>query len=276
MRSGGAAPGQNGDWINDSDGSGFAARGHAESVCSSLNFVFKEGTNAIYIAGFGEGTIQQSFKIAVKIVISGTEQFQACRFSDCFEFGARQCARVRWIAKNLPVIEGCLPVLARSDIADEDGAARSTDTLHLAESFSRVEEVVEGKPGNDAIESGVGKGEIGAWAELPGHVGDLLLGLKAPRTLKHGGDDVEAGDVANTPGEEAGDDAGAAGYVEDSVFGPDSGAFGHQVEERILLVSVALRKWIGLAGELIENFSVVDFGFVVRRFHRTIMRASLG
>jgi len=63
--------------------------------------------------------------------------------------------------------------------------------------------------------------------------------------------------VTNAGCEEARDDAWTAGYVEQRVFCMRRSAVGHQHEQRVVALPVALEKRLSLARELIEDLSLM-------------------
>lgn len=166
------------------------------------------------------------------------------------------------------MVESCLCFAARSHVAHEDGPACFADPLHLAQRCHWLKEVVKRKPGHHTVERIGRKRQIRGWPKLPVDVCDSLLGLESPRSLEHGGNDIEASDVTGSFGKEARDDSWSAGDVEDGIAWLDGGALGHEMEERVILVAVALGKGLSLPGELVKNLGVVNFSVVSRGTHR--------
>ena len=168
------------------------------------------------------------------------------------------------------MVEPLLRIAAGREIANQNRAAGLGDALHLAERCRGIEEVVKREARDNTVKRAIGKGKIGARAELPGDVGHLLLVLVASRALKHGGNEIEPRDVAREFRKKAGDDAGAASHVENSILRMDLCAIGHQIEQRVITVAVALREWLGLPRELVE-----DNGIVLGSLHKTSMALAL-
>jgi len=164
------------------------------------------------------------------------------------------------------MIELLLRIAAGNEITNQNRPAGFCDALHLAERCCRIEEVVKREARDNAVKCAIGKGKIRRGAKLPGDIGHLLLVLVASRAFKHGGNKVESGNVACSLSKEAGDNARAASHVENGVLLMDSGALGHQIEQRVIAVSVALNEWLGLPRELVE-----DIGIVLGSLHKASM-----
>jgi hypothetical protein len=121
----------------------------------------------------------------------------------------------------------------------------------------RIQEMVKGKPGHDAVKAGIGERKASALAKPPVDVFQAAVGLEPARPVKHGRDQIKTGDVMNPGCEETGDDTGAAGCVEKDLPGAEGGTIGHQFKQILVALGVTVEKRFGLPGKLIDNLCLV-------------------
>jgi len=198
-------------------------------------------------------------------------KFESSRAAQLLKLLLCERAGMRGVAQDLPMIEAFLRLLVGRNIADQNGAAGPGDALHLAERNCGLKKVMEREARDDAVKCFSGEGEMGRGSKLPGHIGGVLLGLKAARTFKHGRHHIQSGDVARAFREEAGDDAGSAGHVKHGVVGAYGSAIGHGREQIVVGVGMAANERVGLARELVQNLGFVYLGFGALSIHKEIM-----
>jgi hypothetical protein len=92
------------------------------------------------------------------------------------------------------------------------------------------------------------------------------LGSVHPRPVQHGRREVDAGGVADHPGERADDEAGATGDVEHGVLGAGAAELHQQTQRRLVLDHRRRRERHRLPRELIEDrLAIVRLGHGARR-----------
>ena len=264
--SGGQFPGKHDDRICEADGVVFAASGDTESVGFGADVCLEERADAVGIPGSGKEPARSPSRSRSNFNCSlrrRTSPADAPNASNSARVRARVCEGSRRISQWLKA--AWVATLGAT-------SQRRTVPPGFATRFiSRSASIGSRKWWNekrviDAVECVVDKRQIAGGTELPCDVFDLLFDLIAASAIEHGGNEVEAGDVACELCKEAGDDARTAGDVEHGILGPDGGAVGHQVEDGVLAVAMPLCEGLGLASELVE-----DGGVVLRGAHSEIM-----
>ena len=155
------------------------------------------------------------------------------------------------VTDDLHGVEGLGFLRRKGNIRDEDFSAWPADTDHLRQNFSRVEKMVEAVAGQNQRKGIVCKGQGQAGADLPGDIGDLLIGLVFLRLRNHGRGDVQPGDMGAMAGEGAGNDSRSTGHIQHLVRGCGSSHLDQEVDG--IVMTVYLGKRDCLAGKLFDD-----------------------
>jgi hypothetical protein len=244
----------------------FTPRRNTEGVCFIPNIGFKQSANPIGIPRPWERPFQQVLEFHIQAERFFVTKFKRCAFSQSFHLRLRESARMGGIAQNLPAVEILLCFLGRSNVSNENDPALLTDALHLLEGGQRLQKMVKGKTCYHTVECLVGKRQTGRLPKLPIEICDLLFGLEPLRTLQHGGNDIQPGDMPDSFCEKARNNSRTTSDIEERVPCAHFSAIGHQLQQRIIAVRMPPDKRLCLLCELIEYFR-----FMIRNVHNIIM-----